>query len=251
MKRKGIVMRIGITVGIICLLIGISLILPATEARGRGRQEAYEGVLRFHVKANSDSVEDQQLKMAVKEEVFAKIEEGITKAIKESENFQAEGVSQEELRRKKTIEYIDENLRNIERWVKDCVEKKGFDYDVTAKVGVTPIPGKEYDGIYFPPGNYNALTITIGEGRGQNWWCVIFPPLCLVDCKDSEYKDAFGVDNEGRLVLKSKILEMLSNRNIKQDDAQADMEFADTGELAGALTGVKGRELSGGFCLKE
>ena len=80
---------------------------------------------------------------------------------------------------------------------------------IQTKLGVQEIPAKQYDDLYFPAGNYEALTITIGEGAGQNWWCVVFPPLCLIDCEDSAYKDAFEADGQGRIILKSKIKEMM------------------------------------------
>ena len=70
--------------------------------------------------------------------------------------------------------------------------------------------------MYFPAGSYEALTITIGEGKGQNWWCVVFPPLCLVDARESGYEEMFDKDIQGRLVLKSKVLELLKNGGIKK-----------------------------------
>ena len=89
-----------------------------------------------------------------------------------------------------------------------------------AAIGVTAIPAKQYDDVYFPAGTYEALTITIGEGKGQNWWCVIFPPLCLVDAQESQYEELFDEDIEGRLVLKSKILELLQQSGLKEQETK-------------------------------
>ena len=91
--------------------------------------------------------------------------------------------------------------------------KIGCSYTARAQYGVCAIPAKSYDDIYFPAGNYEALTITLGAGEGENWWCVVFPPLCMVDAADSAYKDNFQVDQQGRLVLKSKIRELLDKRS--------------------------------------
>ena len=105
--------------------------------------------------------------------------------------------------------YIREHLPEIESWARECLRASGCAYTASARYGVCAIPAKNYDDLYFPAGNYEALTITIGEGAGQNWWCVIFPPLCMVDAADSAYRDSFHIGAQGRLVLKSKIRELL------------------------------------------
>ena len=68
--------------------------------------------------------------------------------------------------------------------------------------------------MYFPEGNYEALTITIGEGKGENWWCVVFPPLCLIDSENSAYEEEFDVSEEDRLILKFKTEELLSSHGV-------------------------------------
>ena len=170
---------------------------PADE---EGMINEYEGIIRFHVIANSNSGEDQALKLKVRNCVLAKVQ-----------NRMSESCTAAETRR-----YIEENLGEIEEWAGQCVRAEGYDYKVAARIGVTAIPAKEYDDVYFPAGNYEALTITIGEGKGHNWWCVIFPPLCLVDARESGHDQLFKEDAEGRLVLKSKVLELLRQGRIKQ-----------------------------------
>ena len=165
----------------------------------------HEGILRFHVIANSDSKEDQGLKLGVRDYVLSRIEKELA--------VQMTGGSGDS---RIAEEYAEHNLERIKKWALRYVRDKGFDYEITTKVGVTQIPAKRYDDIYFPAGNYNALTITIGEGKGQNWWCVVFPPLCLIDCEDSAYKEKFGTDAEDRIVLKSKIKQMLDSRQSKK-----------------------------------
>lgn len=174
---------------------------PADE---EGMINEYEGIIRFHVIANSDSDEDQELKFKVRNRVLAKVQNALEGS---------QGAAQ-------TREYIEENLEEIEACALQCVRAEGYDYNVRARIGVTAIPPKEYDDVYFPAGNYEALTITIGEGKGQNWWCVVFPPLCLVDASESGYDELFDKDIQGRLVLKSKVLELLRQASIKKNTAK-------------------------------
>lgn len=167
--------------------------------------DEHEGILRFHVIANSDSARDQELKLGVRDYVLPKIEKEITSRMAGAD---ADCDIAEE--------YAEHNLERIKKWALRYVRDKGFDYDVTTEVGVKAIPAKQYDDLYFPAGNYKALTITIGEGKGQNWWCVVFPPLCLIDCENSEYKEKFGTNAKDRIVLKSKIKQIIDKHESQE-----------------------------------
>lgn len=160
----------------------------------------YPGIIRFHVIANSDTSEDQKLKYGVRDYVLPRLESEITDAADASDGLTDTANI--------TREYISKNLARIQGMAVEYVRSCGFDYDVKAELGVCAIPAKKYDDLYFPAGNYEALTIRIGEGAGQNWWCVVFPPLCLIDGNSSEYGSGDDVTAE-RIVLKSKIKEML------------------------------------------
>lgn len=170
---------------------------PADE---EGMINEYEGIIRFHVIANSDSDEDQELKFKVRNRVLGKVQNALEGS---------QGTAQ-------TRAYIEKNLEEIEACARQCVRAEGYDYNVKARIGVTAIPAKQYDDVYFPAGSYEALTITIGEGKGQNWWCVVFPPLCLVDAWESGHDELFAEDAQGRLVLKSKVVELLKKGGIKK-----------------------------------
>ena len=170
---------------------------PADE---EGMINEYEGIIRFHVIANSDSDEDQELKFKVRNRVLGKVQNALEGS---------QGAAQ-------TRAYIEKNLEEIEACARQCVRAEGYDYNVKARIGVTAIPAKQYDDVYFPAGSYEALTITIGEGKGQNWWCVVFPPLCLVDARESGHDELFAEDAQGRLVLKSKVVELLKKGGIKK-----------------------------------
>ena len=170
----------------------------STEAKNE-----YDGIIRFHVIANSNSEDDQQLKLFVRDSVMVQLQNRL------SESVDADSVRA----------YIQKNISIIEKWAKNCVMAKGYDYDVKAELGIAQIPPRRYDDVFFPAGNYEALTITIGAGEGKNWWCVVFPPLCLVNSKESGYKDMFEEVGNGKLILKSKILEIL-RRNKAQNQPE-------------------------------
>ena len=105
-----------------------------------------------------------------------------------------------------SFQNIKDNLDKIEEWTKEALELYESNYGYKASLGIRHIPAKYYDDLYFPEGNYEALTITIGEGKGQNWWCVVFPPLCLVDSGGNPSdvsEEEMMVDQEQKIILKS------------------------------------------------
>ena len=168
----------------------------------------YPGIMRFHVVANSDSTEDQDLKLQVRDYVLSKVQEGITQQMTSS---YSDSASREPLAQQKFIrEYIEDNLPRIESWAKEAVISQGFDYDVTASTGIRHIPAKYYYELFFPEGNYEALSI--GEGKGQNWWCVVFPPLCMVDSENPVYNEELGITEEDKLILKFKTQELIDDQ---------------------------------------
>ena len=138
---------------------------------------------RLHVIANSDSDEDQAVKMQVRDAVLEATKDGII----ECKNAQ------------QAQEYIQENLEIIEETANETLTENDFDYSATAQVGIFPFPEKTYQDVTYPEGDYQALEITLGKGEGRNWWCVMFPPLCLTeietldeDMTQVEYKSFFA-----------------------------------------------------------
>lgn len=120
---------------------------------------------RLHVIANSDSDEDQAVKMQVRDAVLEATMEGIL----ECKNAQ------------QAQEYIQENLEIIEETANETLTENGFDYPAMAQVGTFSFPEKTYQDVTYPEGDYQALEVTLGKGEGHNWWCVMFPPLCLTE----------------------------------------------------------------------
>ena len=145
------------------LVLFMGLLLVYTYA-GDGCRNDHEGILRLHVIANSNKAGDQALKLKVRDAVI---------------EYMAD---QKDLKTvDETREYLKENKKRLQRIAEGVIAAQGYDYPADVELGVRYIPQKTYGDITFPAGNYEALNITIGSGQGENWWCVLFPPLCLLD----------------------------------------------------------------------
>ena len=147
----------------VALIFGLLVAVVAGSWLGQEQKELADQVIRFHVIANSDSQEDQTLKLAVRDRVLARAEE-----------FYPEHATLTEAQAA-----LEGHLSALAVAGREVVEEQGYDYPVTARLEDCWFPTKEYEGFALPAGNYTALRVTIGEGKGQNWWCVAFPPLCL------------------------------------------------------------------------
>ncbi len=180
---------------------------PAEGSESQSLENQFNGIIRFHVIANSDSAEDQDLKLKVRDYVLERLQKNLAAEMEEKEASMGEDFSEILVMRK----YIESNLEVIEAWAKEGLELYDSEYGCTASLGVRHIPAKYYDDILFPEGNYEALTITIGEGKGQNWWCVVFPPLCLVDNEDSPYTDKLDISESDKIQLKFKLIEIMKD----------------------------------------
>ncbi len=122
-------------------------------------------IIRFHVIANSNSEEDQNLKLKVRDRVI----EFVSNSLSESKSL-------DESRR-----FIIDNKNNIEAIAEAVIKENGYDYSVDSSLSKENFPDKVYGDVIFPQGEYEAYRILIGEAKGENWWCVMFPPLCFVD----------------------------------------------------------------------
>lgn len=129
------------------------------------QQEIAGEIIRFHVRANSDSPEDQQLKMQVKQELVEYIGELLN------------GVGDKEEARK----ILTDNIENIENAAKGVINEQKKEYNVKAYFENSYFPVKVYADMTFPQGIYEAFRVDIGAAEGKNWWCVLYPSLCFVD----------------------------------------------------------------------
>lgn len=145
-----------------------------------------EDFIRLHVVANSDSEQDQALKLKVRDRLLEEINNDLAR---QAVVGAAAGEEKVSLDIDESRVYIRENLDDIQSAAEQIVRDEGYDYSVRAEFCVSWIPEKTYGSVTFPAGNYEALKILIGNAAGQNWWCVLYPPLCLID---SSYNGSDG-----------------------------------------------------------
>lgn len=124
-----------------------------------------DSVFRLHVIANSDSEEDQNLKYIVRDNLLSYMKEICSDCTNKEE----------------AIRIVQEHSKDFEQIAKNTINEQGYSYDVKINIGNFEFPTKTYGDISLPAGYYDALRVEIGEAKGQNWWCVMFPPLCFVD----------------------------------------------------------------------
>ena len=133
-----------------------------------------DNVFRLHVIANSDSVEDQNLKYIVRD-----------KLISYMNNLCSNCTNKEE-----AIKIVNNNISSFQEIAKNTMLENGYNYNVTVEVGNFKFTTKTYGDISFPAGYYDALKVKIGTAKGQNWWCVMFPPLCFIDVTSGVVPDS-------------------------------------------------------------
>ena len=175
-----------------------------------------DSVFRLHVIANSDSKEDQELKYKVRD-----------KLIEYMNTLTNDMNSKEEV-----IEIAKTHLEDFKEIAQNVVKENGYNYDVNVEIGNFSFPTKTYGDISFPAGFYDALKVEIGKAEGQNWWCVMFPPLCFVDVTsgvvpeeskenleenlgDEEYELISDTKNSSVLDIKFKIIELFESIGTK------------------------------------
>lgn len=198
MQKKTMIHRIELI-----LLVALAGVLLFSLWLDREQAELAGDVLRLHVLANSDSEEDQTLKLAVRDRVLAEASpllEGV------EDRDQAEAI-------------LTGALQTLADAGAETVAEAGYDYPVTVSLEQTWFPTRTYEDFSLPAGTYTALRVVIGEGDGHNWWCVVFPPLCLgavsesvettaamAGLSDDEISLITGED--GGYVVKFKLLEL-------------------------------------------
>ncbi len=157
----------------LALLLGMAATICFTSVQktADAHQGLEDNVLRLHILANSDSIDDQSLKLKVRDRLLEYAEKWIGNP----------GDTLEEIERA-----VTEHLRDIEDTAEDVIEEEGYDYDVTAELTEMPFDARTYGELTMPAGTYEALRITIGEAKGQNWWCVMYPALCVPNALDAD-----------------------------------------------------------------
>lgn len=171
-------------------------------------------ILRFHVLANSNSTEDQQLKLEVKSLLIEAINKGLPK----------------DAGKQDTSNYIEKHKSDLEQAAETYMKNAGYNYTAEVKLTNCYFPTKSYGDVVFPCGDYDAAEVIIGNGRGRNWWCVLYPQLCFVNASygimpeeskellrevlEKDEYDSIVADNDTRkqVQVRFKILDKLSGR---------------------------------------
>ncbi|MBR2930784.1 MAG: stage II sporulation protein R [Clostridia bacterium] len=185
--------------GVICsfLVAGLLLAVIPTEDEGA----IYRDTLRLHILADSDSIEDQTLKLTVRDRLL--------------EKYGAELSATEDMQGAK--ELVEEKLSEIERDVDGWIMEAGFNYTSRASLAKEWYEARSYGDLTLPGGYYTSLKIELGESDGQNWWCVMYPPLCLdIATGGTESEDAINIYSpteitlakRGRYSVRFKLLEL-------------------------------------------
>ena len=174
-----------------------------------------DNVFRLHIIANSDSSEDQELKLKVRDNII---------------NYM-NTLTSSSSDKKDVISMVNNHLDSFNKIALNTLKENGYNYDVNIEIGNFNFPTKTYGDISFPAGNYDALKIEIGDAIGQNWWCVLFPPLCFVNSstgivpedsknvlKENINSESYEIITEGNnskntsnIKIKFKIIEFLNN----------------------------------------
>lgn len=154
---------------LIAFIFGIVLSMTALNMEC---DEIRDSVLRLHVLANSDDDADQNLKLKVRDRL-----------LEVSNDIYADAQSKED-----AVKSTESNLDLLKSEAENVIKSNGYDYPVKVELEETYFTTRTYENITLPAGNYQALRVIIGEGAGHNWWCVMFPPLCISAASDSEAK---------------------------------------------------------------
>jgi len=188
---------------IFSVLVILTTVISVLFLPVNGESEIYDGTIRLHVVANSDTQADQTLKLDIRDEVLTDVSGYLTDC---NTKYEAEQI-------------LVKNQQRIAETASRVVAENGYDYDVSVVMGEEYYPTREYEGVSLPAGTYYSVRVNVGEAEGQNWWCVLFPPLCVGSATAKEELAAAGftpnqirvlteTDNP-RYVLKFKVLEFL------------------------------------------
>lgn len=202
---------------VISLLLFLFVLISALSYVDAVSKDIADSVFRLHVIANSDSNEDQELKLKVRDNLLSYM------------NTLAKDCSSKE----EVIALAREHEQDFKDLAEQTITDNGFDYSVTIQIGTSDFPTKTYGDIALPSGTYDALRVQIGEANGQNWWCVMFPPLCFVDVStgvvpeeskeemkeslnDEEYDLISKTEVDNEIHFKFKLIEFFQNLRLGQ-----------------------------------
>ena len=209
------------------LAIGLALMLIVCFIYGTVTQnQIADSVVRLHIVANSNSDADQEVKLKIRDAILEYV-------AKKYPN----GATKEE-----AAKYLKNSLSEIKQIASAVLRENGSNNMVSANYGIYSFPTKEYDGLTLPAGNYEAVRVEVGEAKGNNWWCIMFPPLCVADASslklDEEamgqlkdglsyenYKLITGINekNNGQITVKFRIVEIVEDSKMRISKLLSDL----------------------------
>ena len=189
MKKR---IKLSLLFGLIC-----AMLLSMTQFSALC-EDLRQNVLRLHIIANSDSEADQELKLKIRDRILEETGETFSSA---NDLADAEQLT-------------EQNLKTFEEIANNVIKENGFSYKAKATLGENFFETRHYDTFSLPAGNYRSLIIELGKGEGKNWWCVIFPAVCVPAASDSSLRQsvkdssAHIAENSQRYIIKFKTVEI-------------------------------------------
>ena len=196
---------------VILILLSLFILISAISYVDAVSNNIADSVFRLHVIANSDSKEDQDLKLKVRDKLLSYM------------NI----ISKDSTSKQEAMQIANEHKEEFTQIAEKVIKENGYNYTVNVQIGKADFPTKYYGDITLPAGTYDALKVQIGEAKGQNWWCVMFPPLCFVDVStgivpdnskqelkqslDDEEYDLISKTDNNEISFKFKIVELFQN----------------------------------------
>lgn len=196
---------------VILILLSLFILISAISYVDAVSNNIADSVFRLHVIANSNSKEDQELKLKVRDELLSYM------------NI----ISKDSTSKQEAMQIANEHKEEFTQIAEKVIKENGYNYTVNVQIGKADFPTKYYGDITLPAGTYDALKVQIGEAKGQNWWCVMFPPLCFVDVStgivpdnskqelkqslDNEEYDLISKKDNNEISFKFKIVELFQN----------------------------------------
>lgn len=196
------------------ILGGCTSIPNLEEDKPYNYEEVKDVLIRFHVIANSDTEEDQNLKLKVRDKVIEYLYP-----------YLKEGISLDESRN--IILSKEDKIKDIALKV---IEESGYSYSVKTELSKENFPEKSYGNITLPQGEYEAFRVIIGEGEGKNWWCVMFPPLCFIDVTKGQIEDTESKKQLDKQIEENKEdekTEKEKEENSKEDEAKVKLKVVE------------------------
>lgn len=197
-------MKVRVCVGLVILCVGGFLMFALLTVQSTlTSDKAYaQNLIRLHVVAHSNLPKDQDLKLVVRDAV-----------LQETRDILGDTVSKEQANNMLVMH--QENLQEV---AQEVVRSQGFDYPVQVTIGHFAFPHRDYETLTLPEGFYDAVRIEIGNAVGDNWWCVLFPPLCLGELSDADSNlvKVHDEGTEGTFVFRSKLWEHVSQTRYAQ-----------------------------------